>query len=172
VAAALTLHPLLGTMAAMTSPAQEKETRRGFLGTGGLVALTVAAGGLLSAAVRLALPGAPARRFLRVGRVGEFVPGTWRLLSEEPVYVVVTGRGVAAISARCTHLGCAVRRRGDGFICPCHGSAFADDGTALTPPAQRPLPWLEVRVARGAVLVDPTREVPAGTYVSVGGRGA
>ena len=153
----------------MAHPREPKETRRWLLRTA-FASLLGAAAGVVYAAARVMSPPVRRRRLLRVGRVGEFVPGTWRLLSEEPIYLVASEVGIAAISARCTHLGCTVRRRGDRFVCPCHGSSFALDGTAPTPPASAPLAWLEVMIARGAVYVDPGREVPTGTFVGWGGR--
>ena len=99
------------------------------------------------------------------------MPGAWRLLGEAPIYVFASELGVAAMSARCTHLGCAVRRRGDGFECPCHGSTFDSVGNALTPPATAPLSWLRVQLISGDVYIDPDSTVIAGTYVGMGGQG-
>ncbi len=43
-------------------------------------------------------------------------------------------------SAHCTHLGCLINRFEDGKLaCPCHGSEFSLNGTALKGPAYKPL---------------------------------
>ncbi len=166
----LTPAPVDGDDAAMSDDAPTTG-RRGFLAQGALMALLAAAAGTVYAALRLALPRPGQRRWIPVGRFGDFVPGTWRMLPGEPIYLVASTRGLAAVSARCTHLGCTVRRRGEGFICPCHGSRFDDLGRALNPPAQRPLPWLRVEVVGQRVFVDPSREVASDTYMAVGGAG-
>jgi nitrite reductase/ring-hydroxylating ferredoxin subunit len=48
-------------------------------------------------------------------------------------------------SATCTHMGCVVRWNGleQCWDCPCHGSQFAPDGTALNGPAVTPLAEVE-----------------------------
>jgi Rieske Fe-S protein len=49
-----------------------------------------------------------------------------------------------AVSAGCTHQCCTVSFSGNGFACPCHGSAFALSGTVTRGPAARPLQKLAV----------------------------
>lgn len=45
----------------------------------------------------------------------------------------------------CTHGACDVEPvRGEGFVCPCHGSRFGVDGAVLTGPATRALRRFEV----------------------------
>ncbi|MBN2359629.1 MAG: Rieske 2Fe-2S domain-containing protein [Deltaproteobacteria bacterium] len=144
--------------------------RRNFLIDAALLALAAAAAGTAYAAARLLAPLRARRQLVHIGQRGDFVPGSWRLLPDEPIYIVVEERGVAAISARCSHLGCTVRRRGEGFICPCHGSTFDSVGSALTPPAVRPLDWLQVRVVGDALFVDPTTVVATNTFVAPWGQ--
>ncbi len=75
--------------------------------------------------------------------------------------------GVHAVSTVCTHLGCIVKPTAAGFECPCHGSRFTSDGAVTGGPAPAPLPWLEVTVVGGTVVVDESATVPAGTKVAV-----
>jgi Rieske Fe-S protein len=52
-------------------------------------------------------------------------------------------------SAACTHMGCVVHWNSleQCWDCPCHGSQFAPDGTALNGPAVAPLPTSAPSVA-------------------------
>lgn len=62
--------------------------------------------------------------------------------------------GILAISIVCTHLGCIVQTNNDGFICPCHASAFNKYGEVLSPPATRALDVFPVSIENGEILVD------------------
>jgi cytochrome b6-f complex iron-sulfur subunit len=81
---------------------------------------------------------------------GVFILSTAEIPSEDappkPVnegrfWLVNTGSGVLALYKVCTHLGCLYDwAESEGkFICPCHGSQFAKDGTYLAGPAPRSL---------------------------------
>lgn len=68
---------------------------------------------------------------------------------QRPFVVVVRGEGkdIHAMSAYCTHHGCAVALKGDELDCPCHGSVFdATTGDVLRPPAPEPLPAVTVKI--------------------------
>jgi Rieske Fe-S protein len=71
------------------------------------------------------------------------------------------GDRVRAWSVVCPHLGCAIEQQGGepggtqrGFSCPCHDSAFDDQGRRLTGPSPRDLDGLDTRVEDGFVLVE------------------
>jgi len=87
---------------------------------------------------------APPRRVLRVSRAE--LPSEGAVVYREARVAVMHRDGaVFALDLACTHLGCTVNVTPSQFVCPCHGSTFALDGTALTGPATRPLARLEVR---------------------------
>ncbi len=107
----------------------------------------------------------PSTRFT-VGSVSGFSPGSVFTEQAHGVFVMRFQDGFRALSAVCTHLGCITRYEPDARViaCPCHGSRFGLDGEVLAGPAPRALPWFELDVtSRGALVVDTSVEVPAGT---------
>jgi nitrite reductase/ring-hydroxylating ferredoxin subunit len=103
------------------------------------------------------------------GRADSLAIGAPQRLAGYDVFVLHTDQGLAAISGRCTHMGCGVAVVADGsFHCGCHGSEFAADGTVTHGPAGRDLTWFAVRVEDGNLVVDPTQEVPKGTFTPYG----
>ncbi len=132
------------------------------LGAGGLVAGAL---GLLGALARAVVPEVryePARRF-PVGQPADFPPGSVTFVPERRLFVFNTPEGFYCVSAVCTHLGCNVNHEdGKGFACPCHGSAFAEDGSVRRGPAAWPLPRFAVSLSRrGELVVDARRTVAA-----------
>jgi len=64
-------------------------------------------------------------------------------------------RGLFAVVATCTHLGCLVKHAGGGFECPCHGSRFDEGGGVTQGPAVRPLQRAALALdAEGRVVLD------------------
>ena len=63
---------------------------------------------------------------------------------EEPIYLLATEGGFAAVSPICTHRGCTVDVQGERLVCPCHGSTYDREGKVLKGPAQRALARYEV----------------------------
>jgi len=81
-------------------------------------------------------------------------PDQWRVDEREvTVYLRRAGDDVEALSAICPHTGCLVRPRDEGFVCPCHESAFGSEGESLAGPSPRSLDRLETRLERGRVKV-------------------
>lgn len=71
------------------------------------------------------------------------------------VLVARTGSDTfAALSATCTHEGCAITGfSGSSFVCPCHGSQFDAAGRVLTGPATRSLPQFRTQFANGVLTI-------------------
>jgi cytochrome b6-f complex iron-sulfur subunit len=107
----------------------------------------------------------PAKRF-RASIPDTLAAGEPFVPPGRPVALFRDAQGVYAISIICTHLGCIVRPTAQGFECPCHGSAFARDGSVAKGPAPRALSWLSVSLIGDTVIVDEERSVPAGTKVT------
>ena len=64
---------------------------------------------------------------------------------DEPVILIRSSdRRFSALSPICTHLGCEVRPVKTGFRCPCHGSAFGEEGQVVNGPAREPLAAYQV----------------------------
>jgi cytochrome b6-f complex iron-sulfur subunit len=63
-----------------------------------------------------------------------------------------------AVNAKCTHKGCVVEWKTDGqeFVCPCHGSKFAVDGTVTNGPATTPLAIYPVTTEGTDIVVKPS----------------
>lgn len=132
-------------------------SRRDFLELvtrGGLIA---AFGGLLYQAARFlsADVGTQPPHIFKLRPPFEYQAGTWTFEPAARVYVGRDARGVFAINATCTHLGCTVTRKGNQFECPCHGSWFDAEGHALVGPATVALAHVRLTLApEGRVLVD------------------
>jgi len=62
--------------------------------------------------------------------------------------VIRTTSGFTALSLVCTHLGCTVESKPEGFACPCHGSRFDIQGGVTRGPAAKPLRPLRVEVTK------------------------
>ena len=144
--------------------------RRDFLGLSSLWSMTGAMLFGLVGMLRLpkaAVLASPSKKF-RVSLPETLPPGQAFVPPGRPVSVFRDADGgVYAISSVCTHLGCIVKTAEDGgFSCPCHGSAFAADGSVVKGPAPQPLPWLKVTTSGGQFIVDEAAVVPPGTKVN------
>jgi cytochrome b6-f complex iron-sulfur subunit len=79
-------------------------------------------------------------------------------------WLVHTQAGVLGLAKTCTHLDCLCNWDDQSlqFVCPCHASRFAEDGTYLEGPAGRDLDRFVVQI------VAPTGEVVAETDLQTG----
>lgn len=81
----------------------------------------------------------------------------WKLITEKSTAWVVklSESEVVAYSPQCTHLGCAYHfeeSKGE-FVCPCHTTNFAIDGTVISGPAPRALDRFPVKVQGSRLLI-------------------
>ena len=148
----------------------EPVARRDFLGLAAKTSAAAALGFGLLGVLRLpkaAVLPTPTKKF-RVVLPESLSPNTPYVPLGRPIVLFRDRDGVYAISAVCTHLGCIVKPTDHGFDCPCHGSKFRLDGSVVSGPAPKPLPWIAVSDAGGgAVMVDEGEQVAAGTKVIV-----
>ena len=161
----------------------DKTGRRDFLLKLGAGAAVAGVAAQAAAALRALVPDVTydPPPLVKAGSPPEALPDGLTFLADARVFVVRSGRSFYAISAVCTHLGCAVRpealpqpedRMVGGrtlsvahrFACSCHGSRYQGDGVNLSGPAPSPLPWFKVLVSPddGQLAVDTAAEVPAG----------
>ncbi|MEW5912335.1 MAG: Rieske 2Fe-2S domain-containing protein [Thermodesulfobacteriota bacterium] len=88
----------------------------------------------------------------------------------QQVALVRDAGGLYALHLVCPHLGCrpawhAGQRR---FLCPCHGSIFAPDGSRLSGPAPRGLDHIALgKSAQGGLIAYPGRPAPAAARLKV-----
>ena len=78
-------------------------------------------------------------------------------LAEGKFYLVHTEDGVEALYWKCVHLGCTVPwvAGQHEFVCPCHGSVYAYNGSRISGPAPRALDAMPLTVNEdGSVTVD------------------
>lgn len=147
-------------------------TRRDFLGQAGMWSAAVSFVLALAGALRLPMPAVfpESNPKARIGPPDAFPSGSKTYLPHLRLWVFHDERGMYAISAVCTHLGCIVARdrESGGFKCPCHGSVFKADGKVAAGPAPAPLRWLQLSVAAdGQLVVNQQRNVPMGTRLTV-----
>jgi menaquinol-cytochrome c reductase iron-sulfur subunit len=157
----------------------EKANRRDFLLKLGIGSGIAALGAQTVASMRSLVPNVSydAPTTVKLGAPNDFPDGL-KFLPDERLFVFRQGNTFHAVSAVCTHLGCTVRaealpqpevknvagqslRLTHRFLCPCHGSRYAGDGSNVSGPAPKPLAWYHLSVAPddGQLVVDLARPV-------------
>jgi cytochrome b6-f complex iron-sulfur subunit len=129
--------------------------RRDFLKLASAGLLTVS--GLIGAGALVRFLGystepAPKTEF-DLGDASNYPVGSRTLVADIPAVVTHTESGFTAISLVCTHLGCTVEQKADGFACPCHGSLYAQDGSVVRGPAKKPLSTLRIETISNGHLI-------------------
>jgi Rieske Fe-S protein len=64
------------------------------------------------------------------------------------------GRKFAAALMKCTHFDCELQVAGQLFVCPCHGSEFATDGTVRKGPADQDLLTFNTRIDDAFIYIE------------------
>ncbi len=133
----------------------EIQSRRFFIA--GLVTFFTSFALVVLGALRFVVPNVQYGKSLRfkVGMPSDFPDKAATYVSDQQIFIVRDGNSYLALSATCTHLGCAVRPddASPGFFCPCHGSRFGSDGTNIAGPAPKPLEVYEVSLGNGGELI-------------------
>lgn len=88
-----------------------------------------------------------------LGPAANYPIGSRTLLADVPAVLIRTESGFSAISLTCTHLGCTVEQNNNGFICPCHGSHFDENGKLMHGPAAKSLAALKVEILEDDSLI-------------------
>lgn len=88
------------------------------------------------------------------------------VITEKKIVLKKTDDGkFAAISLVCTHLGCTVNRVTTGFLCPCHGSQYDNEGMVVGGPAPKALAWHILKKLPGDMIeIDTDSRVEENTY--------
>lgn len=80
--------------------------------------------------------------------------------------------GLFALELVCPHLGCRPEWREGRFLCPCHGSRFARDGSLQAGPATRGLRHLRLqRAGDGTLVAYPEQPVKPGRRLAASPQG-
>jgi cytochrome b6-f complex iron-sulfur subunit len=134
-----------------------KISRRTFLTNLGYGAFLAASGALAAAFARFLTPNIvmPASGPVEIGRPDEYAVGSLTYIESARVYLGRDARGLFAINATCTHLGCTVSHEDGQFKCPCHGSRFDAVGQVVIGPATRALERVQLTMSNdGHLVVD------------------
>jgi Rieske Fe-S protein len=73
--------------------------------------------------------------------------------TQQLVWILKKGSYLVAYSAICPHLNCTINAAENGFICPCHGSAWDQSGKRLGGPTPRGLDTLEYKIEDGMIKI-------------------
>jgi cytochrome b6-f complex iron-sulfur subunit len=136
-------------------------SRRDFLTLLGRGALWATAGVTVVALLRYLsfTEPAPPQVFV-LDEPSAYPPGTTTPVAEGRAFITHDERGLYAINATCTHLGCLVKQAPVGFECPCHGSRYAASGAVARGPATQPLNTSALSIdSEGKVVLDLSQAV-------------
>jgi cytochrome b6-f complex iron-sulfur subunit len=147
--------PVAAVPAALAKPI----SRADFLWTGWAM-LAAFFGASAAATARFMFPNViyePSQKFNAGPAKGYDIGVSTKWLSEQRVWIIRNEKGIYALWARCTHLGCTPNWWGDQnrFKCPCHGSNYTIEGDVIAGPAPRPLWRAKVEIStKGDLIID------------------
>ena len=136
-------------------------SRRDVFGRFGWGIFTAFSGITLLGVLRSAFPRVlfqPPSSF-KAGVPADFIIGevSTKFQKDQRVWIIREEKGMYALFAKCTHLGCTPRwlTAENKFKCPCHGSGFYKTGINFEGPAPRPLERLRITKADdGQIVID------------------
>ena len=88
-----------------------------------------------------------------LGPASTYSIGSRTVIPDVPALLIHSQSGFTALSLVCTHLGCTVQEKPEGFTCPCHGSRYDVNGKVLRGPAQKPLQPLRIETTSTGHLI-------------------
>jgi Rieske Fe-S protein len=88
----------------------------------------------------------PAPKRIDIGTDANYPPQGETILENNHVALIhQAGKPLQALSLKCTHLGCLVKKQGNEWVCPCHGSRYTFTGKVIRGPAASALQELEIK---------------------------
>jgi len=125
-----------------------RHTRRDFMKVITSYLLGLIGGLWIAGVVRfLAYESEPRRQTeFDLGQASDFPKNMPTRRDEIPALLIMNSSGFIALSLICTHLGCTVKDAPEGFVCPCHGTLYDNEGSVLRGPAAEPLRRLRTEV--------------------------
>ena len=143
--------------------------RRDFLGLMSIWSALCALAWAMLGALQLPMPSVfpESNPRVKLGPYSKFSGTEMTPFPEQRLWIYSDAKGLYAVSAVCTHLGCIVSQDAEGYFCPCHGSRFDETGKVMAGPAPRGLIYLELSMSPGGQLVvDRQKEVAADVRLS------
>lgn len=89
----------------------------------------------------------PALTEFDLGPASNYPLGSRKVIPDVPALLIHDESGFSALSLVCTHLGCTVETKAEGFACSCHGSRFDPQGEVVRGPADKPLRRLRLETS-------------------------
>lgn len=157
----------------MSQQEQKKNqvSRRFFLSRFGWGSMGLFGLGLSGASFRFLIPNksGPSKNAFKVDGPDSYLEKV-TYINGRRCFIIRDDKGLRALSAVCTHLGCTVNwvPDNDRIECPCHGSIFDElNGKVLGGPAPRPLEWYRLTLQDdGKLLIDPDDIVGPEIYLA------